>query len=99
MDRHDNEAGDPARGVQGAAADRARRDGRGQQRADGRPDRERGGGEGGWDHHGVVLEARCRAASALDSGQRRELHVERIWEEVGLWERWRLDAIWNGTGK
>lgn len=51
MDRHDDEAGGPARGVQGAAANRARGDGGRQRRADGRPDRE-GGGEGAGDSHG-----------------------------------------------
>jgi len=51
VDRHDDEAGGPARGVQGAAADRARGDDGRQSRADGRPDRE-GGGEGGGDSHG-----------------------------------------------
>ena len=51
VDRHDDEASDPARGIQGAAADRARCDEGRKRRAYGRPDHE--GGEGGGDHHGV----------------------------------------------
>lgn len=51
VDRHHGETGGSARGVQGAAPDGARGDDGGQRRADGRPDREGGGGDG----HGELV--------------------------------------------